>query len=117
MRVKLYDLLGKGSSFEHVYDFGSSTDLKLRVTDERQGRIGDEPPRLLSRNEAPAWTCEVCGAPATSICASCIDDVDNPFYCEAHAENHKCGDWAMLLPVVNSPRMGVCGYTGPSGGW
>ena len=25
--------------------------------------------------------------------------------------NHDCGEEA-ILPVVNSPRMGVCGYTG-----
>jgi hypothetical protein len=38
---------------------------------------------------------------------------ENPFYCGAHAESeeHECGEEA-LLPVVNSPRMGMCGYTG-----
>jgi hypothetical protein len=37
----------------------------------------------------------------------------NPFYCELHSEDHDCEEAEMLLPVVNSPRMGMCGYTGP----
>ncbi len=36
---------------------------------------------------------------------------DNPFLCEACIENYEHGD-EMLLPVVNSPRMGVCGCCG-----
>jgi hypothetical protein len=35
------------------YDFGTSTELKLRVVDEREGRIGNEQVCLLSQNEAP----------------------------------------------------------------
>ena len=40
MKVKLGEVLSKGSRFQHTYDFGTSTELKLRVVDERQGRIG-----------------------------------------------------------------------------
>ncbi|HXK40327.1 MAG TPA: hypothetical protein VJ837_05855 [Candidatus Paceibacterota bacterium] len=54
MKVKLGEILRKGSRFQHTYDFGTSTELKLRVVDERQGRIGRESVRLLSQNEAPA---------------------------------------------------------------
>jgi hypothetical protein len=33
-------------------------------------------------------------------------------YCQEHAEDHD--DWPEgFLPVVNSPRIGDCGYTGP----
>jgi hypothetical protein len=31
--------------------------------------------------------------------------------CQACAEDHECGE-DMQLPVVNSPRVGVCGYAG-----
>jgi len=31
--------------------------------------------------------------------------------CDECAPKHKCGE-DMLLPVVNSPRVGKCGYTG-----
>ncbi|MEZ4607200.1 MAG: hypothetical protein R2865_10490 [Deinococcales bacterium] len=33
-----------------------------------------------------------------------------PFYCEEHTKVLDEEDY--LLPVVNSPRMGVCAYTG-----
>jgi len=112
MNVRLGDVLGKGGTFGHIYDFGTSTELKLRVSDERQGRVGREPLRLLSRNEPPEWACDACGKPATQVCTFCMYDRDNPFFCERHANNHDCEEPDMLLPVVNSPRMGQCAYTG-----
>ncbi|MBA2693288.1 MAG: hypothetical protein H0U65_12510 [Rubrobacter sp.] len=112
MRVKLGNVLSEGVRFHHVYDFRTSTDLKLRVAGERKGNIGRRPLRLLSQNEAPVWECDVCGGEATQICTMCMYEKENPFYCEAHAENHDCDEPEMLLPVVNSPRMGMCGYTG-----
>lgn len=112
MNAKVGDALSTGIRFEHVYDFGTSTELKLRVAGEREGGIGREPLRVLSRNEAPVWSCEVCGEEAAWICEICMFETDNPFYCEDHAEDHDCEEPEMLLPVVNSPRMGMCGYTG-----
>jgi hypothetical protein len=112
MKAKLGGILSKGIRFQHVYDFGTSTELKLRVADERQGRVGSESVRLLSRNEAPVWECEVCGDDASWICTFCMYERQNPFYCEDHSEEHDCEEPEMLLPVVNSPRMGMCGYTG-----
>lgn len=109
MNVRAGKVLSKGTSFRHLYDFGTSTELKLRVVDERQGNIGAVPLRRLSQNEEPEWTCEVCGEIATSVCTQCMWEIENPFYCDAHAEDHGC-DQEMLLPVVNSPRMGQCAY-------
>jgi hypothetical protein len=111
MDAKLWRVLSPGTRFEHTYDFGTSTDLKLRVVGDREGRIGDEPLRVLSRNEVPEWTCMVCEGPATEICTSCMYGRENPCLCDAHAEEHDCGEDA-LLPLVNSPRVGMCGYTG-----
>jgi len=113
MWVELGEILSKGSRLQYIYDFGTSTDLKLRVVDERQGRAGSEPVRLLSLNEAPGWECEVRGEDASWICTYCMYERENPFYCELHAEDHECDEPEMLLPVVNSPRMGMCGFTGP----
>ncbi len=38
---------------------------------------------------------------------------ENPFYCDRHAETQD--DEGVFLPVINSPRIGVCAYTGPEG--
>ena len=111
MNVKLEEVLDAGTRFYHTYDFGTPTELTLRVVGEREGRIGREPLRILSRNEAPLWTCALCDQSATQICTYCMYEQENPFYCEAHVQEHDCEEEA-LLPVVNSPRMGMCGYTG-----
>jgi len=99
----------KGSSLGYEYDFGSTTELRITVLDRLVGSIR-KPIELAARNEAPPWQCDTCGKPATEICAQCIYD-EAGLCCPAHAKTHECGE-EMLLPVVNSPRMGVCGYTG-----
>jgi len=66
--------------------------------------------RLAARNEPPTWPCDVCGKAATAVCTQCLYE-GKGFCCAGHASSHDC-DEDMLLPVVNSPRMGVCGYTG-----
>ncbi len=111
MDVELWKILSPGTRFGHTYDFGTSTELKLRVVGDREGRIGGEPLRLLSRNEPFEWDCMVCDGPATEVCTYCMYERENPFLCAVHAEEHGCGEEA-FLPVVNSPRMGMCGYTG-----
>ena len=45
------------------------------------------------------------------VCTECVFD-DGGWLCETCAVKHECGE-EMLLPVVNSPRVGMCGYTGP----
>jgi hypothetical protein len=51
MNFKVGKVLTRGNSFRHLYDFGTSTELKLRVVDERQGNIGAAQLRRLSQNE------------------------------------------------------------------
>jgi hypothetical protein len=110
MSARLADALPpQGRPFRYEYDFGSTTDLTLRVTGSRPGVIGRPAVRLLARNEAPVWPCATCGAPATGICANCLDE-NNPFACSKHERQHACGEDSAFLPVVNSPRMGVCAY-------
>ncbi|MCX7602242.1 MAG: plasmid pRiA4b ORF-3 family protein [Meiothermus sp.] len=116
MRAKLGEVVGVGSQLHYEYDFGSTTELKLKVLGEREG-YQDKILRLLARNEPPVWLCNVCGQPATQIDTECAYEMESPFFCEKHAREHvkkqHDGDDYMLLPVVNSPRMGTCGYEGP----
>ena len=112
MDVSISDALGSAETrFSYDYDFGSTTHLKLRVVRRREGTVAPRSSvRLLARNEAPSWPCSVCEEPAAVVCAYCLED-EAPFFCAQHAPAHGCGEEA-LLPVVNSPRMGVCGYFG-----
>lgn len=117
MSIRLRDALPFSSEgFEYEYDFGSTTSLELRVTGERSGRLGRSAVRLLARNAPPASTCAVCGEPATLVCVFCLQEAAEAFVCPKHRRQHRCGEEEAFLPVVNSPRMGVCGYTGGRNG-
>ena len=108
--VKLGQVLGPGQAGTYEYDFGTTTELSLRVVGEREGPIGRKAITVLARNEPPAIPCEACGQPATEVCSACVWS-GGGWLCDACAKTHACGD-EMLLPVVNSPRVGMCGYAG-----
>lgn len=98
-----------GDRLGYEYDFGSSTELVVGLSGGAEGRFRSSA-HLVARNEAPTWPCEECGQPATAVCTQCAYE-GKGFRCAEHAVGHDCGE-EMMLPVVNSPRMGVCGYTG-----
>ncbi len=106
--VKLGEMLYPKLEFSYEYDFGSTTYLDLRVASEREGVLpGDDAVHVMARNQLPDYRCEVCGEPATLICVFC----NYTLLCDECRYEHECGEEG-LMPVVNSPRMGVCGYTG-----
>lgn len=106
----------KGLKLEYEYDFGSTTELLVTVLGE-YGTKADKPIVLLSRNEPLGILCESCGkASAVYMCNVCYGYDDEGIFCKACAKKHEkeCSDFAdyAAMPVVNSPRMGVCGYEG-----
>ncbi len=109
MSARLESVVTPGSKFTHEYDFGSTTELVLQVLGERQGKMSKI--QLLARNDPPHIPCAECGKPATQVCSQCIYEGPEAWLCDEHAAEHECGE-DCFLPVVNSPRVGVCGYTG-----
>jgi Plasmid pRiA4b ORF-3-like protein len=112
MRVRVDAILSPGMQFLHEYDYGTTTELRLKVVAEREAEAKGKPLQILARNEPPLIACEKCGKPATEVCAQCIYEGEG-WLCDTCAQAHACGE-EMLLPVVNSPRVGMCGYTGPA---
>jgi len=106
--ARLEKTLAVGGAFTHEYDFGTTTELKLKVVGERMGTRPKGKVRLLARNYAPDLRCKVCGAPAEDLY---VYEYPCEPYCEEHGMD-KYGEEG-LLPLVNSPRTGECGYTGP----
>lgn len=104
-------LASQGTKFRYEYDFGSTTVLNGLVVGVRNGSPGRVATRVLARNDPVVWPCQDCGAVATTVCPFCIDE-GGGLFCEAHAGKHPHAEEEVYLPVVNSPRMGVCGYTG-----
>ncbi|MDR1882289.1 MAG: hypothetical protein LBR26_05850 [Prevotella sp.] len=115
MTRKVKTVFSKEKKLKYAYGFGSTTSLQLIVLGEYKvkadGRIV-----LLSRDEPLEWLCDSCQKlPATQICTA--EWNAESMFCDKCAKEHAktCSDFEdCALPVVNSPRMGICAYTG---GW
>lgn len=107
MDISIDKILSTGLVFYHEYDFGTPTNLALKVISTRAGKVKNI--NIIARNNIPDFKCG-CGQPAKEICTNCVWE-GNGFLCEKCAKKHKC-DEEMLSPFVNSPRTGMCGYTG-----
>ena len=115
MNMRVDKLFAPGMEIPYEYDFGSSTELVIKVADEREGKpLTEHPIALLARNNAFKPTCMICGQPATDLCSECMyERADGRCeLCEEHAAEHEHEE--MLMALVNSPRVGVCGYDGPA---
>lgn len=110
MNIELGNVLSPNKKFYHEYDFGSTTYLKLKVASENDGEVKGSSIRIIARNDPPPIMCSYCDKPATQICTECLWSGEE-WLCDDCAKNHKCSR-EMFLPVVNSPRTGVCGYIG-----
>lgn len=109
--VEFDEVLNVGQKFSYTYDFGSSTYLNLRIVSEREWMANPEDPiELLARNVALEFKCSVCGEPASMIYGGAWGNGDT--YCKKHAKKYEYE--GLILPIVNSPRVGVCGYDGPN---
>ena len=117
MQVPLDQVLHPGQTCSYEYDFGSTTELTLKVISEQEVIAKKKAIEILARNSLSIVPCDVCGKPAITTCTQCIYE-DKGYLCDACAKDHECGE-EMLLPRVNSPRAGVCGYTGqePAYSW
>ena len=93
--------------FSHEYDYGSTTHLVGRSLGWIEGAPARKP-RVVARNHLPPLPCDNCGEASNELCTFCEGTI-----CDACLElhNRNC-DEDGLVPAANSPRMGVCGYTG-----
>lgn len=111
--VPVKEVLAKGRKISHTYDYGSTTTLYI-FTEYVYNFEQNEPILLLSRNLDLEHKCDVCNEPAFLICNFHNFEEDDMF-CINCAKIHKkeCSDFEEIeMPIVNSPRMGVCAYTG-----
>jgi|SRR6218665_72665 len=113
--LQLKEVLVPKLILQYDYDFGSTTSLHLSVQAEFPVMAEDDI-ILLSRNEPPEMLCEICKKePAVKVCGVCIR-YDGGGFCKKCEKKHAkaCGDYSdyAAMPMVNSPRMGVCGYEG-----
>jgi len=105
-----------GVELTHIYDFGTSSFTLIKPVDQRQGQpLTKHPLALLGRNDPPVYPCMECGQPATWVCMACMIEYDQSgALCDAHADEHSHEGYGEPMPLVNSPRVGMCGYIGPA---
>lgn len=117
MNISIKEATLFSPKFKYTYDFGSSTDLIIEIKRIERGFPSNEKVRLLARNDAPEYICDICHRrKATNFI---VEGEDGPtFFCDKCCDKIEEGDIDIYLdldcalPVCNSPRMGVCGYLG-----
>ena len=115
MNHKLKDVLSVGEKIEYEYDFGSTTELVIKVQDYRKGCGKADTITILSRNHPVKHLCSQCKKNEAKWIDQEAYYEENPFWCEECLDREfPEGDdgGLMLLPICNSPRMGVCDYEG-----
>jgi len=113
---KADDIFQPGLILHHIYDFGTSSETDIRVQDTRQAiPLSKHPITLLARNLPPQFACQECGQPAAWLCMECQIEHGKPgMLCATHTKKHPHQNYGEPIEIVNSPRMGMCGYTGPA---
>lgn len=116
MSREIGDVLRTGEALTHIYDFGTSSETLVKLVGTREGvPLTQHPITLMMRNLPPEAQCQECNLPATWFCSECQSEEDLPgLLCEQHAETHPHEDYGDPVPLINSPRMGMCGYAGPA---
>jgi len=100
----------------HIYDFGTSSETLVKAVRIREGKpLTAHPIFLMARNNLPEVSCIECEQPATWLCLECMYEDESPgTLCDAHAKTHPHDEYGEPVPLVNSPRLGMCGYDGPA---
>lgn len=110
------EVFESGIELTHIYDFGTSSETLIKVVGRREGHPTTRHPiALMARNVMPPAPCIKCKQPAAWLCFEClIEDEVWGTLCEKHAQSHPHDDYGEPVPLVNSPRLGMCGYDGPA---
>jgi hypothetical protein len=105
-----------GLVLRHLYDFGTTSETDIKVVDFRKGKATSRHAiALLARNQMPEAVCQECGEEATWLCVECIYEDEKPgLLCDEHVQEHPHDNYGGAMPLINSPRSGMCGYVGPA---
>ncbi len=106
----------KEKAIYHSYDFGTTSETIVELIGTRQGKsLTKNPMFLMSRNQMPEMECLDCNKVATHLCVECLyEDESNGMLCDEHTESHPHDNYGDPIRLVNSPRLGMCGYEGPA---
>ena len=110
------EIFEPGVELTHIYDFGTSSVTLIKCAGIRKGKPSTSHPiALMMRNLIPECECIKCKQTAIWLCMECVIE-ENVWgaLCDEHAETHPHDNYGEPIRMVNSPRLGLCGYTGPA---
>jgi hypothetical protein len=109
-------VFAEGVELTHIYDFGIESMTRIKALGRRHGvPVTKHPIVLMARNLLPEVCCGECDQPATYLCQECQIEWDSPgMLCAQHAKIHPHEEYGEPIEIVNSPRLGLCGYAGPA---
>jgi hypothetical protein len=110
------EVFAPGVELTHIYDFGTLSVTLIKCAGTRKGKpTTSRPIALMMRNLMPECECINCKQPAVWLCMECLIEEDVwGTLCDEHAETHPHDNYDESVKLVNSPRLGLCGYTGPA---
>jgi len=116
MSTRVDQVFEVGLELTHLYDYGTTSETLIQVKEVREGQpLTRYPLKLMSRNRLPEMVCMVCKEPARWLCMECvIEEGETGVLCDQHVEAHPHINYGEPLQMVNSPRLGMCGYDGPA---
>lgn len=116
MEHKMRDVFSEYSQLIHIYDFGTSSQTLVKVVGSRNGALHSKRPiSLMTRNSHPKEKCIECNSRATWFCTECLMEKQVwGILCDKHVESHPHRNYGDPIPLINSPRLGMCAYTGPA---
>ncbi len=116
MATRVARVFDSGVQLTHIYDFGTESETLIKVVSVDEGKpLTKHPIFLMARNGMPQAKCMECAQPAAWLCIECLYETeDQGTLCDEHVEDHPHYNYGEPMPLLNSPRVGMCGYDGPS---
>lgn len=115
MTRKVHQVFQSVAEITHIYDFGTESVTLIKAIAERRSKAtGKRPIALMARNALPEALSGV--RRGGELVVHRVHDgrgsLGLALFGARPAHPHE--GYGEPVPVVNSPRMGVCGYTGPA---
>ncbi|MCP4418393.1 MAG: hypothetical protein GY805_17375 [Chloroflexi bacterium] len=113
---KIEGAFASGVELTHIYDFGTSSETLIKPVATRTGKpLSKHPVYLMARNKLPDVVCDECDAAASFYCVDClVEQGEWISLCDKHRAEHDHDEYGGPSPLINSPRLGMCGYDGPA---
>lgn len=112
MEEKIKDVFCVGDKIEYQYDFGTSTELIIKVYNYRKGKIDKDEIIILSRNHNEPQLCTSCKKNTAKWIDAYAESERDWMLCDKCRNKKYDEEKLYYLPLCNSPRTGVCAYEG-----